>query len=184
MRDVTLCTKTTALAGSPLGWRVYRIQTQNSLYELEVQDAPRQGARRCAVLRCLEPRSRAGEAYEDSSPLVGTRSLFDVSPLEWIGARLFIGTAETSLVQEVDFVTSRAEPHAPTAPKAAPRPSPWERFPDGYVELAETTAGILKGLCHCEDLFFAVRSDTLLERRLQLALAQCRLMLDAMKRRE
>ena len=218
-------------------WRVYRLTTVNSTYELEVQ---REGEpRRCVVLTCVSPPSRAGESFEDSAPLAGSDSLFAVSPLEWVGRSLSVGTARTSQVQSVDFLTARAEPESlarlqqqwkdreradldrdrsrlerdrrelerqrrqveeaqRAAEKAAPAASPqeppkqeepaqkrrpWSPFPEGPVEMAEVAAALLKNVCHQTELFPAVRQDALLDQRLKLAFAECRLMLDAMMRR-
>ena len=199
MHEGTFVFRSSRLAEPLSGWKLYRLRTENSVYELELQAAANASGRRCAVLTCVEPAARAGEVFEDSSPMLGTRSLFEVSPMEWIGGRLSVGTAETSLVQEVAFVSSRAEPStlarlntprpqpavrvAEPPPPPPPRKNLWDDFPTGHVQMAEAAASVLKSLCHREDLFFAVRADSVLERRLQLALAECRLMLEAMARR-
>lgn len=176
-------------------WRVYRIRTAHSAYELEVQTDS--GDRRCAVLTCVEPATRAGETFEDSSPQVGDQSLYAVSPMDWIGRSLAVGTARTSEVQSVDFIATtsgraslpRARRPEPSAAAPAPRPppreerNPWAPFPLGSVEMAEAAAGVLQTLCRQPDLFDAVAHDAHLAKRLRLALAQAGLMLEALERR-
>lgn len=154
-------------------WRVYRIRTENSTYELEVE-GPTSG-RRCVVLTRVEP---AGERFEDSSPQVDGQSLFALSPVEWMGRCLTVGTARTSALQSVDFITT-AEARSPRtvfAP-AAPKPHAWSPFPAGQVEMAETAAVLLKLVSDHQTLADAVRGDPVLRERLQIALASCRLML-------
>jgi hypothetical protein len=185
-------------------WRVYRIRTANSTYELEVE-GERAGGRRCAVLTCVEPKDRAGQSFEDSSPQVDGVSLFSLSPMEWMGKALALGTARTSPIQSVDFVAatdapaSRArlttglnggyQPHEKRAgfpreerPREAPAPT-WAAFPEGHVQMVETAATLLKIATHRPDLFAAVRDDSNLDQRLRLSLTQCRLMLDALQRK-
>lgn len=179
----------------PERWRVYRICTANSTWNLEVETE--QGkARRCAVLTCVAPPERAGRAFEDSAPSADEVSLFSLSPAEWIGKCLVVGTARTSQVQSVEFIGAdevRASiaklQRAPGAVEASPRQDEHERrpawapFPAGHVEMAETAASLLKTVCHRHDLTLAVRHDPLLDRRLKLALAECGLMLEALSRR-
>lgn len=196
MLDHTHVSKPLRIARSTDGWKVYRLRTENSVYELEVQEEAGSLGRRCVVLTRLEGAGGVGETFEDSQPQLGLKSLYALSPLEWIGSRLCVGTAQTSLIQAVEFVSDRAEPSTiarlklprPSAPRPPPAPPPqrnrWDDFPKGHVEMAEVAASVLRSLCHGEDLFLAVRADALLERRLKLALAECRLMLEAMLRRE
>lgn len=184
-------------------WRVYRLATENSVYELEVQAESSGRGRRCVVLTCVKPEARAGENYEDSSPELDERSLFEFSPMDWIGKCLTVGTASTSRIQSVDFVNSVAAPSAlariqsqklsqseKKAPRAAPReeqPAPqrpgWSPFPEGYVEMAEAAANVLRNVCHRYELFAAIEGNAQLEHRMKVALAECRLMLDALLRR-
>lgn len=172
-------------------WRVYRIRTANSAYELEVQGGGPEGGRRCAVMTCVEPVSRAGETFEDSSPQLDARSLFELSPLEWIGRRLSLGTACTSEIQSVDFVKQsstrslpRRPPHAaPSPPQPAPQPPPWAAYPLGSVEMVEAAASVLKAVAHQHGLQRDLAHDPRLLRRLELALAQCGLLLEALTER-
>src|SRR3954471_21089770 len=69
------------------GWVVYRIQTASSQYTLGVFGGSGD-RRRCAVLRGWS--HGAHLSAEDSAPLIGDKSLFEVSPSEWIGQRLRI----------------------------------------------------------------------------------------------
>jgi hypothetical protein len=178
-------------------WRLYRIGTANSVYELEVEAEHSRVGRRCVVLTCIAPPERAGETFEDSSPLAETQSLYDLSPVDWMGKRLAVGTARTSEVQSVDFVSANAERKSvtrqwpavqarATQPIAAPREEPaprWAPFPGGHVEMAEAAASLLKCVCHRHDLEAALERDEHLQQRMRLAFAECRLMLEALLRR-
>jgi hypothetical protein len=180
-------------------WRVYRIRTANSTYELEVQGEVAGEARRCAVLTRVEPKEQAGQSFEDSAPRVGSAPLFDVSPMDWMGKSLCVGTAKTSEVQSVDFIKTSSGPTrtqqfparvwttgpapAPAPARAEPPPPAFAPFPLGTVELLEAAAGALKSVCHRHDLKAAIADDAHLVKRYQLALAQCGLMLEAMERR-
>lgn len=166
-------------------WRVYRIRTENSAYELEVQAAQANGERRCAVLTCVEPAERAGEAFEDSNPMIGGRSLFDASPMDWMGERLEVGTARTSEIRSVDFIEVASERRAPRRqqPRSEALPPPqWSPFPAGLVEMAEAAGSVLKAISHRPDLHRAIEGQPMLQRRLALALAECRLMLDVIEK--
>ncbi len=167
-------------------WRVYRIRTANSAYELEVQGGDDRSSRRCAVMTCVEPASRAGEVFEDSSPQLGAKSLFELSPLDWIGRRLSLGTACTSEIQSVDFITQsptrsvpRAPRHASTTP-APPQPPPWAPYPLGSVEMVEAAASVLQAVAHQHALRRDLAHEPRHLRRLELALAQCGLLLEAL----
>ena len=184
-------------------WRVYRIRTANSTYQLEVETGGTRQSRRCAVLTCVAPESRAGETFEDSSPQAGEQSLYALSPMDWIGTCLTVGTARTSQIQSVDFVAA-TEAGSATLPRARPtqtgllaaQPTPeqpseaaqrreaerpaWASFPLGYVEMTEAAASLLKATCHRHDLRAALQHEPLLRRRIEHALAECRLMLEAL----
>lgn len=99
-------------------WRLFQICTANSTYHLEVQDPQPGESRRCAVLTCVKPESRSGQVFEDSSPRAGKDSLFAVTPLDWIGRCLEVGTVRTSEITSVEFL-SLAD--APSTRRAAPR---------------------------------------------------------------
>lgn len=99
-------------------WRLFQICTANSTYHLEVQDAQPGETRRCAVLTCVKPESRAGQSFEDSAPRAGKDSLFAVTPLDWIGRCLEVGTVRTSDITSVEFL-SLAD--APSTRRAPPR---------------------------------------------------------------
>lgn len=169
-------------------WRVYRIRTANSTYELEVQAEGSE--RRCTVLARVEP---AGECFEDSAPQVEGKSLYGVSPLDWIGKRLSVGTARTSEIQSVDFLTTASErsrrsstmvfAQQQPAPRVEERRPDWAPFPLGYVEMAEAAASVLKHVAHRHDLREGIEHDPHLVRRLELALVECGLMVEALTRR-
>lgn len=166
-------------------WRLYRIRTANSTYELEVQESGVD--RRCTILTKLDPHDGVLQSFEDSAPRVGTQSLYDVSPLDWIGRRLAVGTVCTSELVSVDFLTTsttRAARHrAPRAQPASPPPAappPWAPFPLGNVEMLEAAASVLGAIAHRHDLLAALQQNPKLARRYQLALAQCGLLMETL----
>ncbi len=167
-------------------WRVYRIRTANSAYELEVQADPAGGLRRCAVMTCVSPATRAGQVFEDSLPLLGDESLFAVNPVDWIGRTLRIGTACTSEIHQVDFIkctSTRSRGYttsaAPPTPGRDQRPA-WAPYPLGQVEMLEAAASVLKAVCHQHQLRGDLSHDRRLVRRFELALAECGLMLETL----
>lgn len=186
-------------------WRVYRIRTANSEYELEVQE-PGAG-RRCTVLTKLAGEA-AVQSFEDSQPRVGERCLYDVSPLEWMGQPLAVGTACTTPIQSVDFVrhaplrtqrASNATMIFPQSGSRAPNPAPaqaapapasssatpqsWSAFPLGCVEMLEAAASVLGAVCHRTDLAAALEGNPRLSKRYRLALAQCGVLLETLGNR-
>jgi hypothetical protein len=174
-------------------WRVYQVRTANSTYELEVEGPTPGDPRRCCVLTCVAPAHRAGEAFEDSAPRAGDQSLYAISPLDWIGKALTVGTARTSEVQSVEFIKTLDGPASPRrtragsgspppreAPPSSQAPRPWSPFPLGYVEMAEAAASVLQVLCHRREELIGSQHDPRLRKRLQLALASCRLMLESL----
>jgi hypothetical protein len=188
-------------------WRVYQIRTANSLYELEVQNAG--GPRRCVVLTKLSAGGEALQTFEDSQPRLGEKCLYDVSPLEWMGASLSVGTATTSPIQSVDFLKEaplRAQrkssttvfggppPNVTQAPppqreqrppqQATTAPPPWAPFPLGCIEMVEAAAGVLGAVCHRHDLPEALARDPKLAKRFRLALAQCGVLLETLDNRQ
>lgn len=186
-------------------WRLYQVRTANSTYELEVQSPSPGDSRRCAVLTCVAPEARAGQSFEDSAPRAGEQSLYTVSPLDWIGKCLTVGTARTSEVQSVEFISANDAPSSSRAqaqrradterrspqtfvfqapqPKAE-EPPPWAPFPLGHVEMAEACASLLRALCHRHDLAAALANHPGHRRRLELALTQCRVLLDSLTPRD
>jgi hypothetical protein len=171
-------------------WRVYRIRTANSTYELEVEGGT--DVRRCVVATCVAPADRAGERYEDSAPQLDGASLHTLSPVEWMGKCLTVGTLRTSALQSVDFVAATEARSTPTrsrsmvftqhgpAPAPAPQPKPpsWSAFPAGQVEMVETAAVLLKLVGEHKDLSRALKDDPFLRQRLSVALSGCQLMLE------
>lgn len=202
----------TVVFGAPTrrseAWRVYQIRTANSLYELEVQEAD--GPRRCTVLTKLDEKGAALQTFEDSQPRIGEKCLYDVSPLDWMGRTLAVGTACTSAVQSVDFIrnspsrtlrvpaaTGPARPatmvfgsedsRSMSAPRrqepVAEKPPAWSPFPLGSVEMVEAAANVLGAVCHRQDLLEALKGNTLLAKRYKLALAQCGVLLETLTNR-
>jgi hypothetical protein len=183
-------------------WRLYQVHTANSAYELEVQSPTEGETRRCCVLTCVAPAARAGQTFEDSSPRIAEESLFAVSPLDWIGKCLAVGTARTSEVVSVEFVSASdalaprrgqasqsmvfGKPAAPAqpSPKPAAEPAPaWAPFPLGYVQMAEAAAGLLQLLNNRLDLKVELHDEPMLRRRLEHALSTCQLMLESMNQK-
>ncbi|MBL8933175.1 MAG: hypothetical protein JNM69_01400 [Archangium sp.] len=148
-----------------------------------------------------------GQTFEDSSPRAGGKSLFGLTPLDWIGKQLEVGTVRTSEVVSVEFLsmadapvsrktapvaaspsatmTFGATPSTP-APKQEPRqseaPRSWSPFPLGAVEMAEVAAALLNAVAHQGDVEKAVASQPLMKKRLSMALETCRLMLQTIDR--
>lgn len=186
-------------------WRVYQIRTANSLYELEVQEGD--GPRRCTVLTKLDEKGAVLQTFEDSQPRIGEKCLYDVSPLDWMGQTLAVGTACTSAVQSVDFIRnspsrtlrmpagssrpatmvfgdSRSNTSAPKRQESvAEKPPAWSPFPLGSVEMVEAAANVLGAVCHRHDLLAALEGNTLLGKRYKLALAQCGVLLETLTNR-
>lgn len=181
-------------------WRLYQVRTANSTYELEVQSPTPGETRRCCVLTCVAPASRAGQSFEDSSPRAGDESLFVVSPLDWIGRTLTVGTARTSEVQSVEFVSASDAPaprrsargpetvvfdkpaaaSSPSAKAPEEERSTWAPFPLGYVQMAEAAASLLQILENRRDVQERLRGELLLRRRFEHALGTARLMLEVL----
>ena len=193
-------------------WRLFQICTANTTYHLEVQE-PRDGdVRRCAVLTCLSQGPRLGQTFEDSSPRAGGQSLFSMTPLDWIGRSLEVGTVRTSEIISVEFLSMRDAPAssrtAPTsgrgsadnqtmvfrvAPGAEPQgphaerrqgqePRQWSPFPLGAVEMAEVASALLNAVAHQGDVARALASQPLAKKRLAMALEACRVMLQTIER--
>jgi hypothetical protein len=122
-------------------WRLYRIRTASSVYELEVQGETSGSSRRVAVLTCVEPAARAGESHEDSSPRSGDASLFDGSPLDWIGKPLAVGTIRTSVLQAVEFITSSSTRTRSRTSFTSPAAGPgWTTSPPTSARPTTTTS--------------------------------------------
>jgi len=181
-------------------WRVYQLRTANSVYELEVQVGD--GPRRCTVLTKLGANGEGLQSFEDSQPRLGERCLYDVSPLEWMGQSLSVGTACTSRIQAVDFVKEAAQRRAPTttmvfapssstgrsspaakASSASSAPPSWAPFPMGCVEMLEAAGSVLGAVCHRHDLPAALARDPKLAKRFRLALAQCGVLVETLSAR-
>ena len=77
---------------------VYRVTTQSSVYLLGVV---MHRGRRFAVLFGDEDGPHAELSMRDSDPLIGERSLWDVSSAEWVGHRLSVATMTTSAIRSV-----------------------------------------------------------------------------------
>ena len=182
---------------SGAAWAVYRVQTASSRYSLGVY--PGSGERRrCAVLRGWSHGAHVNA--EDSAPLVGDKSLFELSPSEWIGQRLQIGTTKMSPVRSVELeddptvitsitsgapmvITSRQM--APVAASAEPERPKRQRpaYPADMVEYAETAASLLRAVYAKEGLAGDLRGQVDLERRFKVAVGECFLVLKALGER-
>lgn len=184
---------------SEIGWTVYRVRTASSHYHLGVFEGG-MGKRRCAVLRGMSGGLGRAVDLQDSAPLIGGVSLFEVPPSGWIGKQLEIGTATTSPIQAVDeesdrtvitSITSGASlapsgPRAPAgevtawrAPPPAQEASPWAPYPEDYVERVEVAAGLLRAAYQKKSLLEDLRDQRELLERFELGLSECFLMLRA-----
>jgi len=187
--------RTIIFAVTGAGWVVYRVQTASSRYTLGVFGGSGD-RRRCAVLRGWSHGAHINA--EDSAPLIGDKSLFEVSPSEWIGQRLRIGTTNTSSVQSVELeddptvvssitslapaVSSSRQLVQPTAESERPkrqRPA----YPADMVEYAETAASLLRAVYAKEELARDLRGQGDMERRFKVAVGECFLVLKALGER-
>jgi hypothetical protein len=186
--------RTVMFALSGAGWVVYRIHTASSRYTLGVFAGSAE-RRRCAVLRGMSHGTHINA--EDSAPLVGDKSLFELPPSEWIGHRLTIGTTNTSSIRSVDLeddpvvvtsitsgatVVTSSRQLAPTPSEPPPR-RPRPAYPADMVEYAETAAGLLRAVYTKEDLATDLRENPKLERRFKVAVGECFLVLKALGER-
>ncbi len=187
--------RTIIVKPSAAGWVVYRVQTKSSRYTLGVFGGSA-GRRRCAVLRG----SSHGEQVnaEDSAPLVGEKSLFDLSPPEWVGHSLQIGTTKTSPIQSVELeddpivvtsvtslapvVTSSREFEAGSSKRAATTRQ-WSAYPADMVEYAESAAKLLQAVYAKQDLADDLRAHPKLAQRFKFAVGECFLVLKALGER-
>lgn len=187
--------RTIIFSASGAGWVVYRVQTASSRYSLGIFAGSGE-RRRCAVLRGWSHGAHINA--EDSAPLIGERSLFELSPSEWIGQRLRIGTTNTSPVQSVELeddptvvtsITSFA-PAVTSSRQLAPASAESERprrqrsaYPADMVEYAETAASLLRAVYSKEGLADDLRGQADLERRFKVAVGECFLVLKALGER-
>ncbi len=178
--------------------KVYRVTTQSSVYLvglLEVQ------GRRFAVLQGEAGTRNESLTMRDSDPQIGDRSLWTVAPQDWVGQPLTIATMTTSPIRSVvqdhsaeSVALIRATQSSPalsqnqvrataivTGQRAAPRdeaqPQP-TTYPETHVEYAESVAAYLRALLRRSTLFADVAQDSMLSRRLEVALADAVLSLE------
>jgi hypothetical protein len=184
--------RTIVVSDSRRKWTVYRIATSSSEYHLGIF-AGGTGRRRCAVLRGRSSQGNSVSA-EDTNPLIGNTSLFDVPPAEWLGARLDIGTTRTSAVRSVELEEDPAVIHFMTRPltnvalaEDSPRPS--ERrlyaatraaYPEDCIEQTELAAKCLTAVYAKNELLHDLKSQAELRRRFELAMGECFLLIKAM----
>ncbi len=98
---MTDMTSVISVRTASLGWKAFWVQTQSSMLLIGLYDGTA-GGRPLAVLKGHSGSSGRELRAQDSAPRVGDRSLFDVPPAEWVGARLEIGGTTTSPVVRVD----------------------------------------------------------------------------------
>ncbi|MGQ0503726.1 MAG: hypothetical protein ACT4TC_00245 [Myxococcaceae bacterium] len=191
--------KTVVMSLSEVGWTVYRVRTASSEYHLGLF-AGGMGRRQCAVLRGMSHGLGRSVDMQDSAPLVGGKSLFEVPPSEWIGKQLEIGTTTTSPVRSVDeerdrgivtSITSAAslavadsqqQPARTYVRPVQPAPpeSEWAPYPEDYVERVEIAAKLLRSAYQKRNLVEDLKARSELLERFQLGLSECFLMLKAM----
>jgi hypothetical protein len=197
--------KTTVFSISEFGWTVYRIRTASSRYHLALFLGDGSSRRKCGVLRGLSEGLGKAIDIQDSAPLVGGRSIYDVPPREWVGSVLEIGTATTSPIREVEKEDDRAivtsitsslvragsEPSTrvkerPVAqaivvddstskPKPEPRPPP---YPEDHVEGCEYAANWLRMVYRKTGLVRDLEGCPELLERFQMAFGECRVLLE------
>jgi len=182
--------RTMFIGGFPFGpaagtrsvkWSLYRLGTQSgSEYYLAVFEGDPEN-RALAVLERISGGPLQGSYFQDSAPLVGGRSLFEVSSEEWVGKELQCGTARTSPVASVAPLDDPALLSVLTAQTLAPierlpprpqAPPPPERMvspEERLVEYVEDCAKLLHHVLRQRDRFDRTRADEELARRLALA---------------
>lgn len=181
---------------SEVGWIVYRVRTASSQYHLGLF-AGGLGRRQCAVLRGMSHGLGRSVDMQDSAPLVGGKSLFQVPPSDWVGKQLEIGTATTSPIRSVEeerdrgivtSITSSASLAVAESPQpvrthvrpAQPAPeSEWAPYPEDYVERVEIAARLLRAVYQKKALIEDLKKHEELSQRFQLGLSECFLMLKA-----
>lgn len=179
MSEKTVCVSIGELAGAQ-GWAVYRVRTASSTYHVAIAPA---GARRFAVLRGYSV--GVGRVIDvcDSAPQVGDASLFDVAPGKWSGKPLAFGTTVTSHVIEAAPETDAAVRTVVTSALVA-RPVPSSErdrvpYPEDWVEHAELAAAVLRQLYQRKGLLEDIEQRPAMHERLNVALAECALLLRA-----
>jgi hypothetical protein len=194
--------KTTVFSISALGWTVYRVRTTSSRYHLALFLGDGSRRRKCGVLRGTSEGLGRSIDIQDSAPLIGGRSIYDVPPQEWVGSVLEIGTATTSPIREVAkeedraVVTSitssivRAGGGSPTSIKekpvaqaiviADPKPEPPRRpaYPEDHVEGLEQAANWLRMVYRKTGLVRDLERHPELLERFQMAFGECRVLME------
>lgn len=182
MSDKTVCVSIGELTRAH-GWSVYRVRTSSSTYHVAI--APHQ-AHRFAVLRGYSVGAGRLIDVRDSDPQVGGESLFDITHAAWLGKPLAFGTTETSPVVEATpetdatIVTLLTTALVPTSEPARPRERDRVPYPEDWIEHAELAAGILRQLYRRKGLLGDVQREFGLLERLNVALAECALLLRAL----
>ena len=187
--------KTIVTLFSRLTWRVYRVETQSSVYTVGLYEGEA-GRRPCAVLHGTSHGTPI--AAQDSSPLVGERSLFDVAPSEWVGYSIEIGTVTTSSVRRVEVEDDEQKIQAVTRQgevtqigygdgarqerkQQSDQPHRgWSPYPADRVQYVESAASLLRAVYSRSELVADLRAHPDLMRRLQVAVGECFLMIKAL----
>jgi hypothetical protein len=190
--------KTVVIGFNRVSWRIYRVETQSSVYTLGLYEGDG-GRRPCAVLRGIS-QGKLIDA-QDSAPLVGNTSLFTVAPSDWVGQSLEIGTVKTSSVRRVEVEDDEEKIRAVTERRdltvvgstehvrkerknASEEPHrTWSAYPTDRVEYVESAANLLRAVYGRHDLVADLRENADLMRRFQVAVGECFLMSKALASR-
>lgn len=181
MSEKTVCVSLGELTRTQ-GWSVYRVRTEASTYHVAI--APPQ-AHRFALLRGYSVGAGRMIDVRDSAPRVGAESLFDVAPTSWRGKPLAFGTTVTSPVIEAAtetdamLVTAVTSALVPLPQSTGPSERDRVRYPEDWIEHTEAVAAILRHLYRRPGLLEEIQRRGALHERLNVALAECALLLRA-----
>jgi hypothetical protein len=169
------------------GWSLFRVTTANSNYTVGLRQ-PSSTARRVGALVGIA----SGINVRDTDPRVGERSVFELPTEEWIGKRLDFADVKTSPVvrvmeeTDVEVIThittvglepllkQRREELARDEQKASAL-----AWPMTVLQYAELAQGLLKRVEHDRQAVEAIRNDPRAKTRLQIAVAGCVALADA-----
>lgn len=183
-----------------LEWRLFRIRTESSSYELAMRSSDSDSP--VAVLRGAS-RGLGNLDLRDSNPTIGGRSLFEVPPCAWPGNRLEVSSVTTSPVVSVDEVVDRAEVTAVMGTVMRPsrregegrhdgRTTDDERnrgeeqkpYPENIVEGIEASASLLRHASNSSRLARALQAEPRLLQRFRAALLTAKFAVDDLVARE
>jgi len=145
--------KTVFLDLRQLASAVYRVTTESSVYLIGFHE---ERNRRFVVVRGLPGTDREHVVIRDSDPRIGSASMFDLAPGEWVGNVMEVATMTSSAVTAVTVETDHAaiasvggnsstsRAWMPTSP-GREVPQNWAPRPPGLPELPGHRAGLGRG---------------------------------------